>query len=142
MATGTGLNLDRNGLEILERDECLRLLGSVRLGRVAITSGALPLVLPVRFGLVGEEIVFRTGEGTKLDAATRNAVVAFEADWFDADDGSGWSVVVTGMARELLDHSRLEALVHTPAPRLAPGCGARAVVIDTDIISGRRLLAS
>jgi hypothetical protein len=37
----------------------------------------------VDFPLVGDEIVFLTGEGTKLSAARLGKVVAFEADWAD-----------------------------------------------------------
>ena len=36
------MEVDCNGLEILDRGECLRLLSLATLGRVAITSGALP----------------------------------------------------------------------------------------------------
>jgi hypothetical protein len=63
------MELDRNGLEVLGRDESLRLLSSAVLGRIAITSGALPTVLPVNFRWDGRRILFRTGEGTRLSAA-------------------------------------------------------------------------
>ena len=53
------------------------------LGRVAVTMDALPAIFPVDFPLVGDEIVFLTGEGTKLSAARLGKVVAFEADWAD-----------------------------------------------------------
>src|SRR5690606_10684839 len=95
------MEIDRNGLEVLGREECMRLLASASLGRLGITTGALPTVLPVNFRLVGDQIVFRTGSGTKLDAATDNAVVAFEVDDMDPVWHTGWSVVVTGMAREV-----------------------------------------
>ncbi len=36
------MQLDRNGLEILDREECLRLLEFATLGRIGFTSGALP----------------------------------------------------------------------------------------------------
>ena len=74
------MELDRNGLEVLASDQCLRLLAQAPLGRVGLTSGALPVILPVNFLLQEDHILVRTGRGTKLDAATRNAVVAFEAD--------------------------------------------------------------
>ena len=95
--------IDRNGLEVLDRAECIRLLRTVSLGRIGITAGALPTILPINFRVDGERILFRTGVGTKLDAATRGAVVAFEADDFDPMYHSGWSVVVTGIAREVED---------------------------------------
>ena len=63
------MEVDRNGLEVLDRDECLRLLAFATIGRVGFTSGALPAVLPVNFHLDGERILVRTGRGSKLDAA-------------------------------------------------------------------------
>lgn len=134
------MELDRNGLEVLDRDECLSLLGRATLGRIAVTADAMPTVLPVNFCLCGDRVFIRTGEGSKLDAATRNAVVAFEVDDFDAMYHDGWSVVVTGIAREVTDPEELEALRHVPLQRWAPGDGERVVAISTDIISGRRLL--
>ncbi|HEX4905274.1 MAG TPA: pyridoxamine 5'-phosphate oxidase family protein, partial [Acidimicrobiales bacterium] len=67
------MEIDRNGLEVLDRDECLRLLAQATLGRVGVTIGALPCVVPVNYRIVGDEVVIRTGAGTKLDAATKNA---------------------------------------------------------------------
>ena len=75
------MELDRNGLEVLDREESLRLLGTAALGRIAVTSAALPLVLPVNFRFDGRQVLIRTGAGTRLDAATDHAVVAFEVDF-------------------------------------------------------------
>jgi hypothetical protein len=72
--------LDHAGLEILDVDQCLRLLRSVQVGRVALSTPAAPLIFPVNFVVLDTSVVFRTGEGTKLDAAIRNVAVAFEAD--------------------------------------------------------------
>ncbi|MGW3352896.1 pyridoxamine 5'-phosphate oxidase family protein [Nonomuraea rubra] len=63
------------------------------------TDRALPAAQPVAFHLDGERIVIRTGIGSKLAAATRHAVVAFEADEFDQEERTGWSVTVIGHAR-------------------------------------------
>jgi nitroimidazol reductase NimA-like FMN-containing flavoprotein (pyridoxamine 5'-phosphate oxidase superfamily) len=63
-------------LETLDRDECLRLLATVPVGRIGLSIGALPAILPVNFAMVGSSIVIRTVVGSKLDAATRHAVVA------------------------------------------------------------------
>ncbi len=41
------MHVDRNGLEVLEREECLRLLAGATIGRLGITIGTLPVVLPV-----------------------------------------------------------------------------------------------
>lgn len=135
------VEVDRNGLEVIEREECLRLLAGATLGRLGVTSGALPAVLPVNFWLDGDRILVLTGEGSKLDAAARNAVVAFEADDFDPMYHSGWSVLVTGVAREVTDPGELAALHNAPLARWAPRGNGHLVAIATDMISGRRIAA-
>lgn len=135
------MEVDRNGLEILDRAECLRLLQTATLGRIGLTSQALPTVLPVNFRLAGDRLLVRTGSGSKLDAATRNAVVAFEVDAFDPLYHSGWSVVVTGMAQEVTDPDELDRLQPESIPRWAPQGDSRVVAISTEVISGRRILA-
>lgn len=135
----TVVEVDRNGLEILDRAACLRLLGGARLGRIGITFGALPMILPINFRLVEERIVFRTGVGTKLDAATSNAIVAFEVDEMDSLWHSGWSVVVTGVARAVENPQDQAPLDASDIPYWAPSGGDRLVEISTEMISGRRL---
>lgn len=131
--------VDRNGLEVLDREECLALLGRATLGRVGLSIGALPTVLPVNFRLVDGHIVFRTGAGSKLDAATRGAVVAFEVDDFDPVGHAGWSVVVTGIAEEATGPGWTDHIVASAIPRWAPAGASRLVVVSTEIISGRRV---
>lgn len=133
------MEYDRNGLEVLDRAECLRLLRSATIGRLGITAGALPTVLPVNFRLVGDRILFRTGTGSKLEAATSNAVVAFEVDDMDPVWHTGWSVVVTGVAREVTDPDDLAALVDARIPRWAPEDSDRVVEVSTEIVTGRRI---
>lgn len=133
------MEIDRNGLEVLERDECLTLLARATLGRVGVTIGALPSVVPVNYRLAGDEIVIRTGAGTKLDAATRNAVVAFEVDDMDPIEHTGWSVMVTGIAREVVDWAEIAELTRRPLPRWAPGGADRIIAIPTDLATGRRI---
>jgi uncharacterized protein len=132
------MEIDRHGLQVLDRAECMQLLSASVLGRVAITSRGLPVVLPINFRLVGSNIVFRTDSGTQLHAGTDNAVVAFEADDIDPRDHTGWSVVVTGMARATTDAAELAALCETPLSRWTSTGAARAVALSADFISGRR----
>jgi uncharacterized protein len=61
--------MDLDGLDLLSEQECRWLLGQAHVGRVAVGAGALPAVFPVNYALVGDEILFFTGEGTKLRAA-------------------------------------------------------------------------
>jgi uncharacterized protein len=133
------MDLDANGLEIISRQDCLRLLAGSCLGRVGLGSSTRPIVLPVRFRLSGDDIVFRTSPGSKLDAAVRNAVVAFEVDDFDPVHETGWSVLVTGMAREATDPADLAVLSAVPLRPWCPTQPDRLVRIATDVISGRRI---
>ena len=134
------METDRNGLAVLDRTECLRLLASRTLGRIGLSADALPLVLPVNYRLVGGQIYVRTVRGTKLSAATCNAVVAFEVDDI-AEDGTGWSVLVTGVAREVPDGDPAvaEAVRDAPVARWIAAQGSRLVSISLDMLSGRRL---
>lgn len=131
------MEVDRNGLEVLGGDECLRMLETVCVGRLGLTSGALPTVLPVNYRMVGNQVVFRTSSGSKLAAAARNAVVAFEADDLDPVSRTGWSVLVVGVAREVPEDGALAE--QADVDRWAPGHGDRLVAVSTDVVSGRRL---
>lgn len=135
------MTVDRNGLQVLDRDECLALLGSGVLGRVALCMGALPTILPISYRLVDDKVVFRTGIGSKMDAATRGAVIAFEVDRFDPEHRRGWSVVVTGIAHDTPSTDWAAPILAAAIPRWAPETATRVLHLDTDIISGRRITA-
>ncbi|MCP2259108.1 Pyridoxamine 5'-phosphate oxidase [Streptoalloteichus tenebrarius] len=134
------MRYDRTGLEVLDEAECLRLLGSVPVGRIAFTHDALPAVQPVTFVLNGGSVVFRTREGSKLAAATRNAVVAFEVDEFDAATRTGWNVTVVGRARVVTDPDELAELAALDLRPWAPGQRDRYVQISVDLVQGRRIV--
>ena len=83
----------------MARPECRRLLGTRRVGRLGFLVGDQPMVLPVNFGGENGVVVFRTGDGAKLEGA-RKGRVAFEVDDLDADGCDGWSVVIQGVAED------------------------------------------
>ena len=58
----------RAGLEILHLGDCFGLLKSVPLGRVGFIAGGEVVILPVNFLVDGQDVVFRTGAGSKLSA--------------------------------------------------------------------------
>jgi nitroimidazol reductase NimA-like FMN-containing flavoprotein (pyridoxamine 5'-phosphate oxidase superfamily) len=126
-------------LRELSRGDCLGLLGSAAVGRVGISIDAMPAVLPVNFALHEQTIVFRSGPGTKLSAATCGAVVAFEADGYDAEGHTGWSVMVRGVAHEITDAALLEQVRTLPLDSWALGDHAdHFVSIETTLVTGRR----
>ncbi len=120
----------------LTLDECLEVLRTQRVGRIAVTERALPVILPVNYTYDGHAIVFRTRAGGLLAKACRSTVVAFEVDDVDAAGDRGVSVLVVGVA-DLLDEGE----------RLRVG-GLRSAVADANdvfvrispgTITGRRV---
>ncbi|MEU1392243.1 MULTISPECIES: pyridoxamine 5'-phosphate oxidase family protein [unclassified Nonomuraea] len=133
------MQLDSSGLQVLSREECLRLLSSTPIGRIVFTDRALPAVQPVNFCLDGERVVIRTSIGSKLAAATRHAVVAFEADEFDPAMRTGWSVTAVGHARAVTDPAEMARLAALPLSPWAPGSRDHYIVVDAEQVSGRRI---
>ena len=131
---GSDLNLEE-----LTEAECRQRLADGSVGRVAISVGALPAILPVNYALLDGDIVFRADEGSKLYAALERSVVAFEIDDTDAQDQTGWSVLVVGHATALWrlhDIERARALDLQP---WAAGPKDHFVQVSTGMISGRRI---
>jgi hypothetical protein len=126
-------------MDVLDRDECLALLRTAPVGRLAVTVGAMPMVLPVRFRLAGDCVYFRIVRGTALDAATNGTIVAFEADEIDPAALTGWSVVVVGLAEDALESACPAELAGAGVPWARPGSDHRIVVVSTDRVSGRRV---
>jgi nitroimidazol reductase NimA-like FMN-containing flavoprotein (pyridoxamine 5'-phosphate oxidase superfamily) len=130
------------GFVALDRDECLRLLAGLQLGRLAVGQpGAPPLIRPVtyRFDEATQSVLFRSAEGSKLSALLRSQRVAFEVDGSDPVDGLGWSVIVTGPAEEVTGAADL-AHAERVAPRVwVRGVPSHLMRIRALVVSGRRI---
>ncbi|MCV7038868.1 pyridoxamine 5'-phosphate oxidase [Mycolicibacterium moriokaense] len=125
-------------LDVLNRRQCLDLLQQVRVGRLVFTEDALPAVQPVNFRLWHDDIVIRVAGGPKLEAATDNQVVAFEADELDPDLRTGWSVTVVGHAQPITDVDDLVEVSGTFVEPWVQGRRDHFVRIRTEKITGRR----
>ncbi|HTI27603.1 MAG TPA: pyridoxamine 5'-phosphate oxidase family protein [Kutzneria sp.] len=125
---------DPTGLTVLDDAECLRLLASVRLGRIAVSDRALPTVLPVYFLLTGRTVLLRVAGAGRLAAATRTAVVAFEAD--EMGPTGGWSVLGIGRTRSVRPDERVAA---SGLRKWGTGEPDRFVAIGLELLTGRRL---
>jgi nitroimidazol reductase NimA-like FMN-containing flavoprotein (pyridoxamine 5'-phosphate oxidase superfamily) len=132
---------DGEALEQLIEDDCLRLMASVPVGRIIYTRQALPAVELVNFALDDGDIIIRTEHGSKLSAATRGAVVAFEADSLDADRQVGWSVTAIGHSQEVTDPDEISRLEQLGLRSWAPGDRKHFIRISPGILNGRRLSA-
>ncbi|NMH97566.1 pyridoxamine 5'-phosphate oxidase family protein [Pseudonocardia acidicola] len=123
----------------LDRGECRHLLTRGVVGRVVFTDAAMPAAEPVNYIVDGEEVIFRSAGGSKLAAATRRAVVAFQVDEIDPSTHTGWSVLGVGEAYEVTDADRLAELAERlPAP-WAPGHIAHTIAVPLLRLTGRRL---
>ena len=126
-----------NGLDFLAESECVQLLSRAWIGRVGIALAGVALILPVRYAMVGDDVVFFTGEGVKLDAANAGGTVTFEVDFYDPRRNSGWSVLVVGTAEEITRPDLYGRRAETLHPA-APGVRNHIVRIRTDVMTGRR----
>ncbi|MDQ0958199.1 hypothetical protein QFZ66_002077 [Streptomyces sp. B4I13] len=130
-----------DGFHELGRQECLRRLAKVPVGRIVYTRQALPAVLPVNFSLdSGGAVVLRTSAASELVRAIDGAVVAFEADDVDAVRQSGWSVVVTGAAMVVTDPAEIECLARTGPVSWVPSPQEIFVRIEPELVTGRELV--
>jgi uncharacterized protein len=103
-----GNSIDHAGLEILPLAECLRLLASVPVGRIGFHTDGEIVVLPVNHVVDGQGVIFRTARGSKLSAAEAQDLVAFEADDYDPQTRTGWSVVVNGHAETVYEDAQIQ----------------------------------
>jgi nitroimidazol reductase NimA-like FMN-containing flavoprotein (pyridoxamine 5'-phosphate oxidase superfamily) len=128
------------GLEFVDQPEAMRLLAGGDVGRVGLTIGALPAIFPVNYRLVDGCILFRSSPGSKLSAAARGAIVAFEVDDYSAADRSGWSVLVVGPSAVVDDvDMRFTALEAGLSPYVDGPRGA-VIRIDPTFVSARRIV--
>jgi nitroimidazol reductase NimA-like FMN-containing flavoprotein (pyridoxamine 5'-phosphate oxidase superfamily) len=128
-------------IEVIDRDECLRLLATQEVGRLGFVDHGAADVLPVNYALDGEAIVFATALGTKLWAAER-AQVAFEIDSTDPEARTGWSVVVHGQAQEVTTLDSPVLVTRAKDLALQPWAGGdrpHLVRIVPRTITGRRV---
>ncbi len=120
------------GFQTMTAAECRRLLASCEIGRLAITAGALPLVLPVQYVLEDDQLLLRTPGHHEVSDAIDGQVVGFQADRLDPEHGVGWSVSVTGTVHVVHDATATTTVL---------GWFSDGVVLamDTDVIVGHRV---
>lgn len=131
---------DRHGLEVLPLAQCLALLRSRPLGRVAYLEAGQPTVVPVNHLVDGNGIVIRSLAGGKLDAAIVGQPVAFQLDDHDPARGTGWSVLIRGRAQLVEDHDQIVRFASELDSWAIddPSTGTWIRIVG-DEISGRRL---
>lgn len=126
--------------DALGAQECLSHLATVTTGRVAGSMGALPVVFPVRFVLVGGSLVFSLPPGSPMWAAAHDHVIAFEADGGIDSEDQGWAVQVQGVCSELTSATSMHRYEDLPLPKWHTGGNAdHLMLLHLERISGERI---
>ena len=130
------MQTDHHGMELLDQLTCVELLRTSRIGRVAVTHGALPVILPVAFCFLDNDLIFAVAPGVLAQAAMSAEVVCFEADWADDDFVNVWSVAVIGQLSTLAaeDLHRAQHIALLPWRTQS----ATIVKLSPSIFTGRR----
>lgn len=97
---------DNSPIHVLDRAEALDKMKSVQLGRLVVHRTDQFDIFPVNFVVDGEDIYFRSAEGSKLFTIALNNEVLFEAD--EVTEGHAWSVVVRGEANLLTSNADIQ----------------------------------
>lgn len=129
----------------LDRAEAIRLMGGIGYGRVVFTRDALPAIRPVNhFVETDGRVIIRTRLTSRLTSTIRadpGVVVAYEADDIDPVTRTGWSVVVTGLARPVTDPLRVAHYERLLRPWIAATMDTVVEIVPT-IVTGIRLVAA
>lgn len=90
--------MDQPRFRELTREESIRRLAGIGVGRLVFTHQALPAIRPLHHLVDDGQVIIRGHGGSALRSAL-DTVVAYEADELAEDGHIRWSVVVTGVAR-------------------------------------------
>jgi uncharacterized protein len=122
--------------------ECLRLLKSVPVGRVAFSRNAMPAVEPVRFAVDRGHIFIAVSLVSALCPVLHQCVVALQVDSLGDASQSGWTVTVVGNAGEVDDPALTARLRGMGLTSWAAAETDRFMHISQGIVTGQRLLAT
>lgn len=128
-------------IRTLTRAECLDLLSTATVGRIAFVDEAGQQLIPVNFALIGETVYFRTLPGgflSKLRGAHRT--IAFGVDHHTDLVGEGWNVTVRGLLHHAEDRATINmVLSHRRLQPWAGGVRPLVMALPIDTLDGRRV---
>jgi len=78
----------------LSESACWALLRTTSVGRLAVWVADHPDIFPLNYAVAHGTVVFRSRAGTKVSAALSDSPLALEADGYDAENATAWSVVI------------------------------------------------
>lgn len=116
----------------------MSLLASQSIVRVVFQLDGLPMAYPVNIAVRDGDVFFVSAPGGKLEKALTGSVMAIEADSWDPESRTGWSVLVTGHAEAVTDYA-LEQSIRSELDAWVPGQRDFVVRIRGTYVSGRRI---
>lgn len=126
--------------EVLDIHDCWKYLRSASVCRVAITTGGGPEIFPVNYVPDYGTVVFRTGPGTKLDAAAGGLPVALEADGLNPYGTIAWSVIIKGTAKVVDTQEDFQEAADAGLSPWEAGSKDHLVRVTPTEVSGRRFV--
>jgi transcriptional regulator with XRE-family HTH domain len=127
-------------LEEMRAEESQSLLAAGGVGRVAFNLTGRLTVVPVNFEMYNGLVVFRTS-ATNAVARDGASSVAFEVDRIDEGMHEGWSILVSGIARQAAGRELQQLRSALAVEPWAGGARGVYIVIEPEQISGRRIRA-
>jgi len=126
-------------VEDLAEGECMELLGTKRVGRVAHNDPDGPVVVPVNYVLHDGMVLFRIAPFSRLADRLRDGAASFQVDHVDEEARTGWSVLVRGHASRA-NNWELPDADSRPTP-WAEGARNLHVRLSPHHVSGVRLVS-
>jgi len=126
------------GTTRLSAAECWDAIRSAEVGRLGVIIDGHPEIFPINYAVDHGTVVFRTGEGTKLDGALSGNPVAFEVDGYDPETNRAWSAVIKGAAEVPQGIDEIVETVMLPIFPWQAGIKSRYIRIVPREVTGRR----
>ena len=132
-------------VEMLDESECLRLVSTQVIGRLAFVGSFDLTVQPVNYRLADGAILFRTARDSLTGEDLRTGIehaeykVAFEVDSFDDQALEGWSVLIQGPAHHLDSAPEREKALTAGVESWPGGEKEHFIKITPVRITGRRV---
>ena len=136
---GRGEPQGRPLLEPLTIDECRALVAPGGVGRVVFVDGDVPVALPVNFRVIGHDILFRTEATSTVLPILSEQRISFEVDHLDEALVEGWSVLISGNGRAVVDQGEREQVEAIGVSPWAAGERDTFVRLVPDRVTGRRI---
>jgi len=129
----------RTWMEHLSVARCWELLASQPVGRIGVLYDSAPEIYPVNHLVVDHTIVFRTDVGSKLSALDRSPAVCYQIDGIDAEQSTGWSVLLKGRATVVKEPAQVRYLEGQGLRHWSLGHKAHWVQIVPAEVTGRQI---